>query len=113
MNIFRCAWNFRCSVIQENSRVTFLPPRSKSTIDAYSNNNNNNSNNNNSNNNNNNNNSNNNNNNNSNNNNNNNNNNNDRETTFKITNTKLYVPIVTLSTKDNVHLRKKQLNEGF
>ena len=33
-------------------------------------------------------------------------------TTFKITNTKLYVPIVTLSTKDNVKLIK-QLNEGF
>ena len=26
---------------------------------------------------------------------------NDRETTFKITSTKLHVPIVTLSTKDN------------
>ena len=37
---------------------------------------------------------------------------NNRETTFKITNTKLYVPIVTLSTKDNVILTK-QLNEGF
>ena len=37
--------------------------------------------------------------------------NNNRETTFKI-NTKLYVPIVTLSTKDNVKL-KKQLNKGF
>ena len=35
-----------------------------------------------------------------------------RETTFKITNTKFYVPIVTLSTKDNVNLTK-QLNEGF
>ena len=34
-----------------------------------------------------------------------------RETTFKITSTKLYVPIVTLSTKDNVCLTK-QLNEG-
>ena len=34
------------------------------------------------------------------------------EKTFKITNTKLYVPIVTLSTKDNVNLAK-QLNEGF
>ena len=34
------------------------------------------------------------------------------ETTFKITNTELYVPIVTLSTKDNVKLTK-QLNEGF
>ena len=33
-------------------------------------------------------------------------------TTFKITSTKLYVPIVTLSTKDNVNLTK-QLNEGF
>ena len=33
------------------------------------------------------------------------------ETTFKITNTKLYVPIVTLSTKENVNLTK-QLNEG-
>ena len=37
---------------------------------------------------------------------------NNRETTFKITNTKLYVPIVALSTKDNVNLTK-QLNEGF
>ena len=37
---------------------------------------------------------------------------NDRETTFQITSTKLYVPIVTLSTKDNVNLTK-QLNEGF
>ena len=34
------------------------------------------------------------------------------ETTFKITNTKLYSPIVTLSTKDNVKLTK-QSNEGF
>ena len=33
-------------------------------------------------------------------------------TTFKITNTKLYVPFVTLSTKDNVNLAK-QLNKGF
>ena len=33
-------------------------------------------------------------------------------TTFQITSTKLYVPIVTLSTKDNINLRK-QLNEGF
>ena len=32
-------------------------------------------------------------------------------TTFKITNTKLYVPIVTLSSKDNVKLVK--LLEGF
>ena len=37
---------------------------------------------------------------------------NNRETTFKITSTKLYVPIVTLSTKDNLNLTK-QLNEGF
>ena len=37
---------------------------------------------------------------------------NDRETTFPITSTKLHVPLVTLSTKDNVNL-KKQLNEGF
>ena len=35
-----------------------------------------------------------------------------RETTFQITRTKLYVPVVTLSTKDNVNLTK-QLNEGF
>ena len=40
------------------------------------------------------------------------NNTNDIEATFKITITKLYVPIVTLSTKDNVNLTK-QLNEGF
>ena len=33
-------------------------------------------------------------------------------TTFKITNTKLYAPIVTLSSKDNIKLAK-QLNEGF
>ena len=33
-------------------------------------------------------------------------------TTFRIISTKLYVPIVTLSTKDNVNLTK-QLNEGF
>ena len=38
--------------------------------------------------------------------------NNDNKTTFKITITKLYVPIVTLSTKDNLSLTK-QLNEGF
>ena len=38
--------------------------------------------------------------------------NNDNKTTFKIRSTKLYVPIVTLSTKDNVSLTK-QLNEGF
>ena len=37
---------------------------------------------------------------------------NSREKTFKITSTKLYVPIATLSTKDNVHLTK-QLNEGL
>ena len=35
-----------------------------------------------------------------------------RETTFKVTSTKFYVLIVTLSTKDNVNLAK-QLNEGF
>ena len=35
-----------------------------------------------------------------------------RETTFQITSTKLYVPILTLSTKDNVNLTK-QLNGGF
>ena len=37
---------------------------------------------------------------------------NNRETTFQIASTKLCVPIVTLSTKDNVNLTK-QLNEGF
>ena len=37
---------------------------------------------------------------------------NNRKTTFQITSTKLYVPIVTLSTKDNVNFTK-QLNEGF
>ena len=37
---------------------------------------------------------------------------NNRETTFKITSAMLYVPIVTLSTKDNKNLTK-QLNEGF
>ena len=37
---------------------------------------------------------------------------NNRETTFQITSTELYVPIVTLSTKNNVNL-KKQLNGGF
>ena len=42
----------------------------------------------------------------------NNNNNNNNKTTFKITSTKLYVPIVTLSTKYNVSLTK-QLNKGF
>ena len=35
---------------------------------------------------------------------------NNRETTFKIKSTKLYVPIATLSTKDNVNL-VKQLKE--
>ena len=38
--------------------------------------------------------------------------NNSENTTFKITSTKLCVPIVTLSTKDHVNLAK-QLNEGF
>ena len=37
---------------------------------------------------------------------------NNREATFQIKSTKLYVPIFTLSTKDNVDLTK-QLNEGF
>ena len=37
---------------------------------------------------------------------------NDRETTFAITSAKLYVPIVTLSTKNNVNLTKQQ-NEGL
>ena len=37
---------------------------------------------------------------------------NNRETTFKITRTKLYIPVVTLSTKDNVNLTK-QFHEGF
>ena len=37
---------------------------------------------------------------------------NDDDTKFKITNTKLYVPIATLSTKDNVGLIK-QLTGGF
>ena len=37
---------------------------------------------------------------------------NDRETKFLITSTKLYVPVVTLSTKDNENLTK-QLDEGF
>ena len=37
---------------------------------------------------------------------------NNRETNFKITSTKLYVPVVSLSTKDNVNLTK-QLNEVF
>ena len=38
LSIFRCRWNFRCYLIPKNYRVAFLPPRSKSTIDAYSNN---------------------------------------------------------------------------
>ena len=37
---------------------------------------------------------------------------NDKSTSFNITETTPYVPIVTLSTKDNVNLTK-QLNEGF
>ena len=37
---------------------------------------------------------------------------NNRETTFQITSTKLYVPVVTFSTKDNENLTK-QLDEGF
>ena len=37
---------------------------------------------------------------------------NDIETTFKITSAKLYVPIVTLSTKDNASFNN-QLNERF
>ena len=37
---------------------------------------------------------------------------NNRDTTFKITSTKLYVPIVTLTNKNNVNLTK-QLNEEF
>ena len=36
----------------------------------------------------------------------------DKATPFKITETKLYVPFVTLSTEDNINLTK-QLNEGF
>ena len=32
--------------------------------------------------------------------------------TFKVTSTKFYVPVVTLSTKENVNLTKR-LNEGF
>ena len=40
------------------------------------------------------------------------NNNNNRETTFQITSTRLYVPVVTLSTKDNENLTK-QLDGGF
>ena len=35
-----------------------------------------------------------------------------RVVSFMITNSKLYVPIITLSTKDNTNLTK-QLNEGF
>ena len=37
---------------------------------------------------------------------------NNREATFKRTSTKLYVPVVTLSTKDNIN-PTKQSNEGF
>ena len=37
---------------------------------------------------------------------------NDREAIFQITSTRLYVPVVTLLTKENVNLTK-QLNEGF
>ena len=37
---------------------------------------------------------------------------NNRETTFKITSTKLYVPTVTLPAKENVNLAN-QLNKGF
>ena len=36
---------------------------------------------------------------------------NNRESTFQITSTKLYVPVATLSTKDNASLTK-QLDEG-
>ena len=38
--------------------------------------------------------------------------NDNREATFQITSTKLYLLVVTLSTKDNVNLTE-QLNEGF
>ena len=37
---------------------------------------------------------------------------NNREATFQITSTNLYVPVVTLSIKDDVNFTK-QLNEGF
>ena len=37
---------------------------------------------------------------------------NDRETLSQVTSAKLYVPVVTLSTKDNVNLTK-QLNKGY
>ena len=37
---------------------------------------------------------------------------NDREAICQIASTKLYVPVVSLSTKDNVNLTK-QLDEGF
>ena len=37
---------------------------------------------------------------------------NNREATFQKASTKLYVPVVTLSTKDNENLTK-QLDEGF
>ena len=39
-------------------------------------------------------------------------NNNNRKTTFQITSTKLYIPVVTLSTKDNQNLTK-QLDDRF
>ena len=34
---------------------------------------------------------------------------NNRETTFQITSTKLYVPVVTLSTKGNVNLKDQSI----
>ena len=37
---------------------------------------------------------------------------NDRETISQVTSAKLYVPVVTLSTKDHVNLTK-QLNKGY
>ena len=37
---------------------------------------------------------------------------NDRDTTLKITSTKLYIPVVTLSTEGNINLAK-QLNKRF
>ena len=37
---------------------------------------------------------------------------NSREARFQVTGTKLYIPIVTLLSKDNINLTK-QLNEGF
>ena len=38
---------------------------------------------------------------------------NNRETTFQITSTKLYVPIVSLLSKDNINLTKQLNEEGF